>query len=89
MREVVGTQLHVLMYRLARAVCTVRRSSCTVGRVRAHHLEGMNHPSGFGIPSGGGILQLQLFSYASSGFVICLELRMGSCSPCTLIRALR
>lgn len=77
MREVVGTQLHVLTYRPARAVCTVKRSSCTVVRVRARHLEGMNHPSGFGVPSGGGILQLQLFSYASSGFVISLELRRG------------
>lgn len=61
-REVACTQLRVLTYGPAHLVCTVRRSSCSVVRVRARHLEGMNHPSGFGVPYGGGILQLQLFS---------------------------
>lgn len=61
-QEVVCTQLRVLRYCPAHVICTVGRSGCAVDRVRAHHLEGMNHPSGFGVPSGGGILQLQLFS---------------------------
>lgn len=51
------------------------------GRARARRLEGMNHPPGFGVPSGGGILQLRLFSrprfsYSSCRFGICLELRV-------------